>query len=124
MASAWLWVLLYVVGFVLLQVLLYRYLQRNETGFDGATPVDGDGEADRSAVRAAATPDAAAESDDRFRGCGATRYRTRPFAGPGRAPCSRAVSMIEPHRTDALGTDDPPDRVRRTTVRRSCTGGC
>jgi len=66
MAAAWLWVLLYVVGFVLLQVLLYRYLQRNETGFDGATPVDGDGEADRSAVRAAPTPDAA-ESDDRFR---------------------------------------------------------
>jgi hypothetical protein len=51
MASTWVWVLAYVLVFCLFQVLLYRYLQREEAGFEQATPDYGDGETETRASR-------------------------------------------------------------------------
>jgi len=45
MATAWLWVVLYVLVFVVIQLLLYRYLQRGEgPAVEHAAPDYGEGE--------------------------------------------------------------------------------
>jgi hypothetical protein len=60
MAAAWLWVLLYVVAFVVFQLLLYRYLQRSDgSSVERAAPDYGDGEAAPQQL-----PQTAVEIDD------------------------------------------------------------
>ena len=62
MAATWIWVLVYVVGFVLFQVFLYRYLQRGETTLEQPTPDYGDGDGDEEIRR---LPKSASDGTDR-----------------------------------------------------------
>lgn len=68
MVAAWTWVLVYVVGFVLFQVLLYRYLQRSDTSFEQAAPDYGDGES--ASRRLASAPTDEDRDGVRCRHCG------------------------------------------------------
>jgi len=77
MAETWAWVLVYVVGFCLFQVLLYRYLQRNETSLDQATPDFGEGRPARSGPAGIDDPE---REGVQCQHCGTYNERTQMFS--------------------------------------------
>ena len=79
MAATWLWVLLYVVAFVAVQLLLYHYLQRGDgPAVEHAAPDYGDGETVGSQPSQASVED---HGDDglRCRHCGTYNDREASY---------------------------------------------
>ena len=70
----WAWIVAYVVGFALLQLLLYRYLGRDARGTDAARPAATEGPAGLTGATRAPTGDAVA-----CRHCGAENDREAPY---------------------------------------------
>jgi len=70
----WAWIAAYVVGFALLQLLLYRYLSREVSGTEGATPVSPEGSAATSPAQDSASGDTLA-----CRHCGAENDRQQGY---------------------------------------------
>jgi hypothetical protein len=70
----WAWILAYVVGFALLQLLLYRYLGRDARGTDAATPTAREGSAGLTGGAHAPTGDAVT-----CRHCGAENDREASY---------------------------------------------
>jgi len=79
MATAWLWVVLYVLAFVAIQLLLYRYLQRGDgPTVEHAAPDYGEGEAAPQRPAKAAV-DADDREGIRCQHCGALNDREASY---------------------------------------------
>ena len=82
MATAWTWILIYVLGFAAFQLLIYRYLRENEPSIKQATP--GYTESERDAAQPgleAPTEPVGAENGDgiRCRHCGTVNESEQAF---------------------------------------------
>jgi hypothetical protein len=72
--NPWAWIAAYVVGFALLQLLLYRYLSREVQGAEATTPISSEGPAPRASGTESASGDAIV-----CRHCGAENEREQGY---------------------------------------------